>query len=97
MESNAKMVVTDSNLSTADVATDDISVNNDLIDVGNVDVSNEFTGGIVDTGNMGDYTGEIDAPKAGISTQVILYIVIGVCAAAGIALGIIRGIKVAKK
>ncbi len=94
METSDKMIVTDSNVSTADVATDTF-VSDDMM------IDNESMGdistGVVDTGNMGDYTGEIDTPKAGISTQIILYIVIGVCAAAGIALGIIRGIKVAKK
>jgi hypothetical protein len=96
MENNAKMVAS-YDISTADIGTDDISLDSNLIDVGNVDVSNEFTGEIVDTGNMGDYADGMDTPKAGISTQIILYIVIGVCAAVGIALGIIRGIKVAKK
>ncbi len=94
METSDKMIVTDSNVSTADVATDMFVSDDMMIDNESMDgISTE----VIDTGNMEDYTGEIDTPKAGISTQIILYIVIGVCAAAGIALGIIRGIKVAKK
>lgn len=72
------------------MTTDDIAYD-DVVDMGVVD----------DTTTVGiDYPSTDlmeEAPKAGISTQVILYIVIGVCAAVGIALGIVRGIKVAKK
>lgn len=91
------------NMSNYDVSIDEIATENMLVsddimvDAGNeVGTSAIMDGGIY-TGGMDDYSGGMDTPKAGISTQVILYIVIGVCAIAGIALGIIRGIKVAKK
>lgn len=95
MESNAKMVATDSNILMANVATTDTFVSDDvMLDKGSM---GGISSGVVVTGSKGDYAGGMDTPKAGMSTQVILYIVIGVCAAVGIALGIIRGIKVAKK
>ena len=108
MEVNAKKIAADvmsltdnvvetSNIvDTAGVATD-VDVDSQMVDTGTVDIGNDYVGGVDMSGNYGDMTGEIDTPKAGIITQVILYIVIGVCAAIGIALGIVRGIKVAKK
>lgn len=89
-------VVDTANVAT-DVAVDNQMADTGMVDTGMIDIGNDYVGGVDVPGNYGDMAGEIDTPKAGISTQVILYIVIGVCAAIGIALGIVRGIKVAKK
>ena len=92
MEVSTQKIVAD-----AMFLTDDVTIDGQMTDMGTVDVGNDYVGGVDVPGNYGDMTSEIDTPKVGISTQVILYIVIGVCAAIGIALGIVRGIKVAKK
>lgn len=86
------------NIANYDVDTTNMLIADDImVDAGNDVGANAVMDGGIYTGDMNDYSGGMDTPKAGISTQVILYIVIGVCAAVGITLGIIRGIKVAKK
>ena len=53
--------------------------------------------GYVDDMAMFDTMGMEDTPSTGINTELVLYIVIGVCAVLGIVLGIIMGKRAANK
>lgn len=53
--------------------------------------------GYVDDMAMIDTMGSPDTSNGGLSSEVILYIVIGVCAVVGIVLGIIMGKRAANK
>ncbi len=65
----------------------------DVVDVSNAKISSNV--GYDDMSSMKD--GNMENNGAGLSTHVILYIVIGVCAVLGIVLGIFRGRKAAYK
>ncbi len=65
----------------------------DVVDVSNAKMSNSV--GYDDMSSVKDENMENNG--TGLSTHVILYIVIGVCAVLGIVLGIFRGRKAAYK